>query len=146
MLVFPNALTRHQPQVLYSLFLLLCLFIFGYPGSSLLWGLFSSCGTQTSHHGFLQLRYIDFSSWWLFLLQSVGCRVLGPQWLWHMGSVAAAPGLWSTGSTVVAHGLSCSTACGIFLDWRSNQCLLHWQVDSLPLSHQGSPISPTLEL
>ena len=29
--------------------------------------------------------------------------------------------------------------CGIFLDQGSNPCLLHWQADSLPLSHQGSP-------
>ena len=38
----------------------------------------------------------------------------------------------------MAHGLSCSMVCGIFLDQGSN-CLLHWQVDSFPLSHQGSP-------
>ena len=37
------------------------------------------------------------------------------------------------------HGLSGPTACGIFLDHGSNQCVLHWQVDSSPLSHQGSP-------
>ena len=54
-------------------------------------------------------------------------------------SVVAAPGLWSTGSAVV-HGLRCSTACGIFPDQGLNPCLLHWQVDSLPLSHQGSPL------
>ena len=36
-------------------------------------------------------------------------------------------------------GLSCSRACGIFPDQGSNPCLLHWQVDSLPLSHEGSP-------
>ena len=36
------------------------------------------------------------------------------------------------------HGFSCSEACGIFLDQGSNQCLLHWQMDSLPLSHQGN--------
>ena len=47
-------------------------------------------------------------------------------------------GLWGTGSVVVAHRLSCSTACRIFLDQGSNLCLLHWQVDSLPMSHQGS--------
>ena len=35
--------------------------------------------------------------------------------------------LWSMGSVVVAYGLSCSTACGIFLDQGSNLCLLHWQ-------------------
>ena len=28
---------------------------------------------------------------------------------------------------------------GLFLDQKSNLCLLHWQADSLPLSHQGSP-------
>ena len=27
--------------------------------------------------------------------------------------------------------------CGIFPDQGSNPCLLHWQVDYLPLSHQG---------
>ena len=38
----------------------------------------------------------------------------------------------------MAQGLSCSEACGIFPDQGSNLCLLHWQVDSLPLSHQGT--------
>ena len=47
------------------------------------------------------------------------------------------PKLYSTDSVVVAHGLSCSMACGIFLDQGWNLCLLHWQADSLPLSHQG---------
>ena len=37
------------------------------------------------------------------------------------------------------HGLRCSAACGIFLDQGLNLCLLHWQVDSLPLSQRGSP-------
>ena len=58
-----------------------------------------------------------------------------------MGSVVGAPGLQSTGSAGVVHGLSCSAACGIFRDQESNPCLLHWQADSLPLSHQGSPAS-----
>ena len=56
-----------------------------------------------------------------------------------MASLAAAPRLLSTGSVVVAHGLSCSRACGIFLDQRLNRHLLRWQSDSLPLSHLGSP-------
>ena len=43
--------------------------------------------------------------------------------------------LQSTGSrcaglVVVAHGLSCSTAHGIFPNQGSNPCPLHWQVDS----------------
>ena len=45
------------------------------------------------------------------------------------------------GSVVVAHGLSCSAACGIFPDQGSNPCPLHWQADSQPLRHQGSPPS-----
>ena len=43
------------------------------------------------------------------------------------------------GSVVVAHGPSCSAACGIFPDQGSNPCPLHWQADSQPLHHQGSP-------
>ena len=35
-----------------------------------------------------------------------------------------------TGSVVVAHGLSCSAACGIFPDQGSNPCPLPWQADS----------------
>ena len=43
------------------------------------------------------------------------------------------------GSVVVAHGLSCSVACGILPDQGSNPYPLHWQADSQPLRHQGSP-------
>ena len=43
------------------------------------------------------------------------------------------------GSVVVAHGPSCSVACGIFPDQGSNPYPLHWQADSQPLRHQGSP-------
>ena len=43
------------------------------------------------------------------------------------------------GSAIVAHGLSCSAACGIFPDQGLNPCALHWQADSQPLRHQGSP-------
>ena len=43
------------------------------------------------------------------------------------------------GSVIVAHGPTCSVACGIFPDRGSNPCPLHWQADSQPLSHQGSP-------
>ena len=44
------------------------------------------------------------------------------------------------GSVIVAHGPSCSAACGIFPDQGSNPCPLHWQADSQPLRHQGSPL------
>ena len=39
----------------------------------------------------------------------------------------------------MAHMISCSEAGGIFPDQGSNPCLLQWQVDSLPLTHLGSP-------
>ena len=39
----------------------------------------------------------------------------------------------------MAHGLSCFAACGVFPDQDLNLCLLLWQLDSLPPSHQGSP-------
>ena len=43
------------------------------------------------------------------------------------------------GSVVVAHGPRRSTACGTLPDQGSNSCPLHWQADSQPLRHQGSP-------
>ena len=49
------------------------------------------------------------------------------------------------GSAVVAHRPSCSVACGIFPDQGSNPCPLHWQADSQPLRHQGSPLRPLLK-
>ena len=72
------------------------------------------------------LQCAGFSSW------SPGFRCLG--------SVAVAPRLQSTISIVKVHGLSCSAACGIFPDQGLNPCLLYGQADSLPLSHQGSPL------
>ena len=43
------------------------------------------------------------------------------------------------GSVVVAHGPSCSAACGILPDQGSHSCPLHRQADCQPLRHQGSP-------
>jgi hypothetical protein len=60
--------------------------------------------------------------------QCTGCRVHGLQWLWH------------TSLAVVERGLSCPMACGIFLEQGLNPCPLHWQADSYPLCHQGSPL------
>ena len=42
-------------------------------------------------------------------------------WAWALGP---------TGLIVVAHGLNCSPACGIFLKQGSNPCPLRWQADS----------------
>ena len=82
----------------------------------------SSCGAWTSLVGFSCCGawapgHAGFSS--------------GSTWL--RGSRAQAQQLWRT------HSLSCSVARGIIPDQGLNSCLLHWQADSLPLSHQGSP-------
>ena len=64
-------------------------------------------------------RWAGLSLSWPLLSRSTGSR--------HAGSV------------FVAYGPSCSAACGIFPDQGSNPCPLHWQADSQPLHHQGSP-------
>ena len=61
-----------------------------------------------------------------------GLSLLRPLLLRSTGSRRA-------GSAIVAHGPSCSAACGIFPDQGSNPCPLHWEADSQPLRHQGSP-------
>ena len=61
-----------------------------------------------------------------------GLSLSWPLLLRSMGSRRA-------GSVIEAHGPSCSAACGIFPDQGSNPCPLHWQADSQPLRHQGSP-------
>ena len=57
-------------------------------------------------------------------------------YFWLCWVFIAAHGL----SLVVAHGLSCPEGCGIFLEHGLNPCPLHWQADSCPLHHQGSPM------
>ena len=109
------------------------LFFFGCARSLLLCRIFSSCGSY-----FLVVVHellIPGAS-------LVACRALalGLQYLWRVGSVFMALGLQSRGSIVVSCELICCSACGSFLDQGLNPCLLHWLADSLPLSHQGSPM------
>ena len=110
-------------------FYLFYLFIFGCVGSPLLHmgffylqraGATLCCGAQASHCG-------GFSC--------CGAWALGVR-----ASVVAARGLSSFGSRALEPRLSCSAACGIFLDQGSKPCSLHWQVDSQPLRHQGGPV------
>ena len=79
---------------------------------------------------------------------SKGSRLVGTrcQQLWHTSSVVVACRLQSMGLLVVVPGLSCSTACGIFLDQGLNPCPLHWQTDFKLLDHQGSPRTFTLNM
>jgi len=57
-------------------------------GSSLLHGLFSSCGD-----GMLLSSCRVRASRWLLLLQSIGSRALRLQWLQHSGSIVEVPKL-----------------------------------------------------
>ena len=61
-------------------------------------------------------------------------------------SAVAVSRLQSTGSVVVVHGLSFHMSCGIFPDQGLNLCLLSWQANFLPLSHQGSPQTVVFKL
>ena len=61
-----------------------------------------------------------------------------------VASLLRSTGSRRAGSVIVAHGPSCSTACGIFPDQGSNPCAPHWQADSQPLRHQGSPLLKSL--
>ena len=123
----------HSPKLFVLFFFYLTdFFIFGCAGSSLLRWLFSSCGVWLFSSG-----SACASHGWLLLLQSVGCRQAGFSSR-NTGCSSPAHGLSSTGSVVV-HELSCSTACGIFPDRGLTPCLPHWQMDSSPQSHQGSP-------
>ena len=63
-----------------------------------------------------------------------GLSLSRPLLLWSTGSRRA-------GSVLVAHGPSRSAACEILPYQGSNPCPLHWQADSQPLRHQGSPES-----
>ena len=105
------------------------LFIFGSAGSLLLRGhvlqlqrvgAFLRCSARASHCG-------GFS-----------CAEYGLHGAW--ASVVVPNGLNSCASQALEHRLSYSQVYGIFLDRGSNSCLRHGQVDSLPLSQQGSPL------
>ena len=81
----------------------------------------------------LQLQCMGFSLQWLLQWEQ------NLQGMWAF--IVAAPGVQSVHSIVVTLELGCSVECRIFLNQGSSPCLLHWQVDSLPLSHQGNPVS-----
>ena len=103
-------------NVNYLLFLFIYLFIFW-----LCWVFVSVRGLSlvAASGGHSSSRCAGLSLSWPLLLRSTGSR--------------------RTASVAVAHGHSCSAACGILPDQGSNPCPLHWQADSQPLCHQGSP-------
>ena len=119
----------------------------------------TECGrTETGWGGssLFGLRFFFFfqQTFFFFFLAVLGlrfcarpfssCGKRGPLFIVVHGPLTIAGLLRSTGSrragsVIVAHGPSCSVACGIFPDQGSNPCPLHWQADSQPLRHQGSP-------
>ena len=104
---------------LYFFFLSICLFIY-------LW----LCWVFVSVRGLSPVVASGGHS----LSRCAGLSLLRPLLLRSTGSRRA-------GSVIAAHGPSCSAARGIFPDQGSNPCPLHWQADSQPLRHQGSPKS-----
>ena len=70
--------------------------------------------------------------WALGCASFSSCSMWAQAWLFS-GSGAQAQQLWGTALIAPWH-------CGILPDQGLNPCLLHWQVDSLPLSQQGSLI------
>ena len=80
--------------------------------------------------GYSSLQCRDFSLQWLLMFS----QILG-----HLGYNSCHSWTVESRLSIVAHGLSCSMACEIFLDQRSNPCSLNSQADAYPLCHQGSP-------
>ena len=62
-------------------------------------------------------------------------------WVSHCSgfSCCGAQALGNVGSVVVVDELSCPAAFEIFLNQGLNLYPLHWEMDSQPLNHQGSP-------
>ena len=89
------------------------MFIFGGAVSPLLHWLFSSCREW-------ELLFVA-----VYGLLTASGPLCAARARGERASVAVVPGLWSTGSVVVTHGLTWSEARGIFLDQGSNLCLLH---------------------
>ena len=102
-------------------FFFLILFIYLFIYFWLCWVFVSALGLSlvAASRGHSSSRCAGLSLLWPLMLRSTGSRCAG--------------------SVIVAHGPSCSMACGIFPDQGSNPCPLHWQADSQPLRHQGSP-------
>ena len=115
---------RHSVICWSILFFLLFIYLFIYLSIDwlLCWVFVSVRGLSlvVASGGHSSSRCAGLSLSWPLLLRSTGSR--------------------RSGSVIVAHGPSCSAACGIFPDQGWNPCPLHWQADPQPLRHQGSPL------
>ena len=113
----PDNLIPQEAEFLFYLFIYLYLFIY-----------FWLCWVFVSVRGLSLVAASGGHS----SSRCAGLSLSRPLLLWSTGSSRA-------GSVVVAYGPSHSAACGILPDQGSNPCPLHWQADSQPLHHQGSP-------
>ena len=80
--------------------------------------LFSSCSAQASHCGGLSLQRTDSTMRW--------------PWQWCTQALEHRLSSWGTWAELL-----CST--GELPSQGSNPCFLHWQADTYPPSHRGSP-------
>ena len=123
---FSDFLLTNIPPAICFFFYYYYLFIYLFIYFWLCWVFVSVRGLSpvAASGGHSSSRCAGLSLSWPLLLRSTGSRCAG--------------------SVVVAHGPSCSAACEIFPDQGSNPCPLHWQADSQPLHHQGSPCNMLL--
>ena len=122
-----------------------------HPTSFLLLAISHCMGILYSWKFFFFLNYLFIYLWlcWVFISVQGPSPVVasgGHSSSWCVGLSLSRPlllqstGSRRAGSVIVAHGPRCSAACGIFPDQGLNPCPLHWQADSQPLRHQGSPM------
>ena len=131
-----QVVTKHRSAHFFKKFIcLFYLFILAVLGLCCCERAFSNCGKRELLFIAVRGLLIVVAS----LAAEHGLQARGLQQLQHVVSVVVAHGLQSTGSVVVTQELSCSAACGVFPDQGLNPCSLHWQADSQPLHHQGSP-------
>ena len=108
-------------------------------------GLHCCCGLFLRGCSLVVVRGLLISMQWHFLLWSTGFRSMGfsswGTWAYLLqlpGSRALVQQLWCTGLVALRHVGSSWTR------YLLNLCLLHWQADSFPLGHQGSPVLESL--
>ena len=120
-----------QDRLVFSLFLIFY-FIFIYVWLHWVFVAVHGLSLIVASGGYSSLRCAGFSLRWLLLLRSTGSR--------HAGFSSC--GSWAVERRLSSCGTQAQLLCGMWdlpPDQRSNPFPLHWQADSQPLLHQGSP-------